>query len=229
MDFNFAPVERYNRMNRGFDATVFSPVNQLINRETFSDFPIMYGGLLFAGISGAPREAADLYWKAWQPRTGFAWAVASKTVIRGGWGRYFMNPNNDFQQTYGFSNSTSTTPSSDSNRTGIPNLISNPFPLVLKPVGASQGLLTFVGRGFNFVNSGFRLPHMDQFSLGVQRALSSRAKFEITYSGSRGNDLQTTKGFNEVEDVSFRDRCNFTLGGNPSYCDAGRANPFNNV
>ncbi len=65
--------------------------------------------------------------------------------------------------------------------------------MVLKPTGASDGLLTFVGRGFNFVNSDFRLPHIDQFSIGIQRALSSRAKF--------------------VEDASFRD-CNYMLGGN---------------
>ena len=30
-------------------------------------------------------------------------------------------------------------------------------------------------------------------------------------------------------DASFRDRCNFMLGGNPTYCDQGLANPFKNV
>ena len=229
LDFNFAPVERYNRMNRGFDPTVRSPVNDLIDRKAFPDFPTMYGGLLFAGVNGAPRDAANLYWKTWQPRAGFAYALGSKTVIRGGWGRYFLNPNNDFQQTYGFSNSTSLASSTDSSRTGIQNLIADPFPVVLKPTGAADGLLTFVGRGFNFVNSDFRLPHIDQFSLGIQRAVSSRARFEITYAGSRGYDMQTTKVFNEVEDASFRDACNFMLGGTPSYCDAGLPNPFKNV
>ena len=34
-DFNTPPTERFNRMNRGFDANVASPVNQLINRQTF--------------------------------------------------------------------------------------------------------------------------------------------------------------------------------------------------
>jgi len=204
-------------------------VNQLIDRKAFPDFPTMYGGLQFAGVNGQPRTAANLYTNTWQPRAGFAYALTPKTVIRGGWGRYFINPNNDFQQTYGFSNSTSLSASTDSNRTGISNKIADPFPRVLTPDGASQGLLTFVGRGFNFVNSDFRLPYSDQFSVGIQRAVSARAKFEISYSASRGKDLQSTKVFNEVDDASFRDRCNFMLGGNPSYCDAGLPNPFKNV
>ncbi|MBI3208797.1 MAG: carboxypeptidase regulatory-like domain-containing protein [Candidatus Solibacter usitatus] len=229
VDFNFPPNERYNRMNRGFDAEVLSPVNTLIDRQAFPDFPIMHGGLRFAGVDGQPRQAANLDWKTWQPRIGFAYALGSRTVIRGGWGRYFMNPNNDFQQTYGFSNSTSLTASTDSNRTGTPSKIADPFPVVLKPDGSSKGLLTYAGRGFNFVNADFRIPHIDQFSFGIQRAVGNRAKFEITYAGSRGNTLQTTKGFNEVDDGTFRDRCNFMLGGNPSFCDAGILNPFRNV
>ncbi len=101
--------------------------------------------------------------------------------------------------------------------------------MILTPDCASQGLLTFAGRGFNFVNADFRLPHVDQFSLGTQRSLAKRMMFEITYAGSRGADLQTTKGFNEVDDASFRDRCNYMLGGNPGYCDAGLSNPFKNL
>ncbi len=229
LDFNFAPNERFDRMNRGFDAEARSPVNDLIDRQAFPDFPVMCGGLRFAGVDGQPRTAADLYANTWQPRLGFAYALTRRTVIRGGWGRYYMNPNNDFQQTYGFSNSTSLSASTDSNRTGVAAKIENPFPKVLTPEGSSQGLLTFVGRGFNFVTGNFKLPLMDQFSFGVQRAVSSRAKFEISYSASRGRDLQTTKGFNEVDDTSFRDRCNFMLGGNPSYCDQGLPNPFKNI
>ncbi len=228
-DFNYSPNERFNRLDRGFDAEALSPVNELIDRKAFPDFPQMYGGLRFAGVDGAPRTAANLYKNTWQPRAGFAYALTAKTVIRGGWGRYYINPNNDFQQTYGFSNSTALSASNDSNRTGIPNKIADPFPRVLTPDGSSQGLLTFVGRGFNFVNADFRLPYTDQFSFGIQRAISARAKLEISYSANRGKDLQNTKVYNDVEDASFRDRCNFMLGGNPAYCDQGLANPFRNV
>jgi hypothetical protein len=229
MDFNGAPAERFNRMNRGFDAEVHSPINEMIDRAAFPDFPVMRGGLRFAGQDGMPRNAANLYKRTWQPRLGLAYALNRKTVLRGGWGRYFMNPNNDYHQNYGFSNSTSLTSSTDSSRTGIPSLIENPFPIVLKPEGSSMGLATFVGRAFNFVNRDFRVPHMDQFSFSIQRAVSARARFEITYAGSRGGDLQNTRAFNDVDDPAFRERCNFMAGGNPSYCDQGQPNPFRNI
>ncbi len=228
-DFNYSPNERFNRMNRGFDAEALSPVNELIDRKTFRDFPVMYGGLRFAGVDGEPRTATELYRNTWQPRAGFAFALTRTTVIRGGWGRYYINPNNDSNQTYGFSNSTSLSASTDSNRTGIPDKIADPFPRVLTPEGSSQGLLTFVGRGFNFVNTGFKLPYSDQFSFGIQHAVTARARLEISYSANRGKHLQNTKVYNDVEDASFRDRCNFMLGGSPAYCDQGLANPFKNV
>ena len=226
IDLNSPPTERFNRMNRGFDMTVVNPIDSLIDRTKFPGFPTLYGGLQFAGQNGLPRTAASLYWKTFQPRLGMALSLGHKMVLRGGWGRYYMNPNNDFQQTYGFSNSTGFSASNDGNRTGIPNSINDPFPTVLTPRGTADGLATYAGRGFNFVNSQFRIPHTDQFSVALQRGLGSRAKLEIAYTGSRGRDLQTTKGFNEVGDSSFRDQCNFALGGNPSYCDAGLTNPF---
>lgn len=228
-DFNYPPNERYNRMNRGFDPDVISPVDSMIDRKAFPDFPTIRGGLLFAGENGLPRTAADLYKKTWQPRVGAAYAITRKTVLRGGWGRYYMNPTNDFQQNYGYTQATSGSWSTDSNRTGIPDRISNPFPVVLKPRGSADGLLTYVGRSFNFVNTKFEIPHVDQFSFSIQRAVTARSRWEITYSGSRGKRLQTTKPFNDVEDASFRDGCNFMLGGNRNYCDAGLPNPFRNL
>ncbi|HKA00904.1 MAG TPA: carboxypeptidase-like regulatory domain-containing protein [Candidatus Solibacter sp.] len=224
-DLNMPPNERFNRLNRGFDPKANNPVDQIIDREKFPDFPALRGGLRFAGVDGAPRSAADLYLKTLQPRAGFAYALTRRTVLRGGWGRYFLNPNNDYLQTIGFSVSTPLVSSSDGSRTGIENRINDPFPTVLRPQGSALGPLTFLGRGFNFVNSSFEIPYVDQFSFGVQRALTSRSRLDVAYSANRGRRQQNSKVFNEDE-VEFRDRCNFMLGGNPVYCDAQVPNPF---
>ena len=56
-DFNTPPTERFNRMNRGFDPNVVSPVNQLINQQQFPGYSVK-GGLLFAGVNGQSRAAA---------------------------------------------------------------------------------------------------------------------------------------------------------------------------
>ncbi len=226
MDFNVPPHERFDRMNRGFDAGFHSPINEMIDRAQFSDFPEIKGAMRFAGLNGTPRGAANPYRKAIQPRFGFAYAINSKTVLRGGFGRSYVNPNNDYLQTNGFSLTTPLVFSTNESRSPVNNKIEDPFPTGIQiPYGNALGPLAYTGRGFNFVNANFQPPHVHSFSLGFQRAISSRSKFELTYSGSRGIRTQNTKVFNE-DDASFRDRCNFALGGNPTYCDQQLPNPF---
>ncbi|MBL8219815.1 MAG: TonB-dependent receptor [Bryobacterales bacterium] len=228
-DFNIPPAERFNRMNRGFDPDVPNPVNEMIDRAAYPDAPKITGGMRFAGIDGVPRHAADIFGQAIQPRIGIAYALNSKTVLRGGWGRYFLNPNNDYLQTNGYSQSTPYAFSGDEGRTAVNQKLSDPFPNGIRvPAGSLRGPLSYVGQGFNFVNSRFEIPHTNQFSFSVQRLLSSRSRLEIAYSANRGQRLQTSRTFNE-DDPDLRDRCNFMLGGAPTYCDAGLPNPFFNL
>ena len=229
-DLNMPPIERYNRMNRGFDPNVISPANAFINPELYPymKFPIR-GGLNFAGSGDTPRRAADTYMHTYQPRIGLAYALTKRTVLRGGWGRYFINPNNDYLQTTGFSQTTSMNASGDSNRTALSGLLVDPFPVINQPVGNTKGLLTFAGNGFSFVNTKFKIPHVDSFSLEVQHAVTSRARFTLAFVGSRGYQLQTSKSLNE-DDSSIRDQCNYLLGAtSQTLCTTNLNNPFRNV
>jgi hypothetical protein len=230
-DANLPPVERYNRMNRGFDKDVISPVDSMIDHASFPyiQFPIR-GGMRFAGADGQPRGAAESYLKTVQARIGVAYTLGKKTVIRGGWGRYYINPNNDYLQNVGYNASTSLNVSPDSNRTAFPNLLSDPFPVINQPVGNRSGLMTFAGNGFNFVNGHFEIPHVDQFSVEIQRAISSRSRFSLAYVGNRGRRLQSSKAFNDDDDGSIRDQCNYLLGAtSQTLCTAGLTNPFRNL
>lgn len=225
-DFNIAANERYNRLNRSFAANLVNPANGLIDRTSFPGFPELRGGLLFAGVNGVPRLAADIRKFNIQPRFGAAYQIGSKLVLRGGWGRYFVNPNNDYLQTNGFSVSTPFLSSLDGGRTPIYGSLSNPFPSgALLPPGSSLGPLTFLGRGFNFVNPNFKIPHVNQFSFGFQYQLPWQSTLEMSYVGNRTKNLQTTRPFNEPS-LSMRQRCNLMEGGNPFYCDERLPNPF---
>jgi hypothetical protein len=225
-DFNLPPTERYNRMNRGFDPSAASPVDQLVDRQQFPGYPAVKGGLRFAGVNGQPRAAADTYMRAVQPRFGFAYRLKEKLVLRGGWGRYYLNPSNNYIQSIGFSTTTPLVTSLDGGRTPIPNLINNPFPTgLLLPRGPSAGLLTNLGQNLTVVNGGFTLPHMDQFSFGLQYQLPGNAKLEVSYVGSRGSNLESSEPINNIP-LSLRQQCDAWEGGSAAYCQALIPNPF---
>jgi len=225
-DFNVPANERFNRLNRGFDLNVVNPVDKMIDRTAFPSLPTLKGALLFAGVNGQPRQAANTYMRAIQPRIGFAYQITSKLVMRGGWGRYYMNPSNSYLQNTGFSYQTPMVNSLDGGRTGIPNLIANPFPSGLQlPPGASLGALSYVGRSISYVNPDFRLPYISHFSLGFQYELPWRAKVEVSYVGNRGSDEQTNASVNYYS-ADLRKQCYLIEGGNPLYCDQRVPNPF---
>ncbi len=145
-DFNLPPVERFNRMDRGFSPTQPNPVSALVNQTNFPGYSVT-GGLLFAGVNGQPRGAADTYMKAIQPRFGAAYKVSNKLVLRGGWGRYYINPSNTYIQSSGFNTSTPLVSSNDGGQTQIPNLINNPFPSgLLLPVDPCSARRPLSGR-----------------------------------------------------------------------------------
>jgi hypothetical protein len=225
-DVNVAPNERYDRLNRSFDANVTNPANALVDRTLFPNLPQLKGGLLFAGVDGVERIAGDIDWNNIQPRLGFAYLLREKLVMRGGWGLYFVNPNNDYLQFNGFQVTTPVINSLDGGRTPIEGVLSNPFPNgITVPAGAAGGASTFLGRGFNYVNPGFQIPYVHQFSLGFQYQLPSDSKLEVSYVGNRTLKLQTNRPFNEP-DLAFRQQCNPLEGGNPVFCNQGLPNPF---
>ncbi|PYV12178.1 MAG: TonB-dependent receptor, partial [Acidobacteria bacterium] len=221
-DLNGPIRERFDRENRGFDPNVVNPVSSSLTGLTVK------GGIGFVGINGNPRTPWDWDKNNIQPRAGFAYSLGEKTVLRGGFGQYYMNPTGTGFQT-GFSVSTPYVSSPDGGRTPFYNL-ANPFPQgVTQPPGSSQGLQTFLGRGPSYSSIGYSVPYIWQFSFGIQRQLPWETKLEASYVASRGRQLQTSwTGVNEPPD-SFRKLCDVSRGGNASYCNDLLPNPFFNI
>ncbi|HEX9000560.1 MAG TPA: carboxypeptidase regulatory-like domain-containing protein [Blastocatellia bacterium] len=227
-DANLPGVERYNRLNYGFDTTTTNPANARINRSQLINGTQILGGLGFAE-DGQAAVKSD--YNNFQFRFGFAYNIFDKTVLRGGYGRYYVNPvgapgypNN------GFSIQTPFVSSADSNRTPIANSLNNPFPNgVLRPAGSSLGLETFLGLGFSYSDPNFKVPNVDNYSLGIQRQLPWNVAAEISYVGSRTRDAQSQfNGINEPS-LAFREQCDATKSGNRNFCDALLPNPFRGV
>jgi len=196
-DYESAPTERYNQQNRGFAFDQTSPLQALIaNRPGVAECPScanLRGGLLFAGVKGQERGAFDKDYNNLQPRVGAAYRLFEKTVLRGGYALFYL-PQAEFGGTTGYSISTPVVATTGGGLNAfLPSVsISNPFPGgLLQPVGSSLGLLTQAGTGVTFNLPTRRIPKTHQYSFGVQHQLPWQLRLDVSYAGSRSQDLLT--------------------------------------
>jgi hypothetical protein len=217
-DFNSPVSEEQDRLNYAFDTTLINPVSALVGQQVL-------GGVRFAGVDGNPERPWKYDKDNYQVRVGGAFQINDKTVLRAGYGKYFLNPTAE-SFLNGFSQSTPIITSTDGGRTPT-YALANPWPDgILEPPGSSLGALTFLGRGPGFSNPDFIVPNVHQFSAGVQRELPWQIALEATYVGSRSYDMQSQwNGFNEPS-LDFVRQCDITQGGSRSFCDALLPNPF---
>ncbi len=169
--------ERNDFFTVGFDRTAASPL-----KVPGMD---LKGGLLYAGVNGAPTAQTDTFHK-FAPRVGFAYALNDKMTIRGGYGIFYAPPIFNFSITglgaLGFSAITTVSPGAT---------FANPFPNGLnKPIGNSLGLLTNVGDVIHYVDQDRDAAYVQQFSLDVQRELPFGITTTLSYIGSKGTKLQ---------------------------------------
>jgi len=205
-DYESPVTERYNRLVRGFAFDQANPLSdQVKNAPGVSECPAcanLNGGLLFAGVGGAPRALFEPDHHDFQPRLGFAYRWRDKTVFRGGYGRYYMATTQFGNQT-GFFNNTSYIANDLGGRVGVPetsvNKFSNPFPngLVASP-GASLGLMTQVGQGISFDDPNRTVPYIYMYNFGVQRQITPNLTIDLTYVGSQVRRLPVGRGINEI-------------------------------
>ncbi len=195
-DMNMAPTERFDRANRGFFADAVNPISNRVDKTRFPGFQVK-GGIGFAGVNGLSRSPYNNDFRTIQPRIGGAYQLNLKTVMRAGYGRFYVSPaSRGF--TNGFSIQTPYVSSTDAGRTPANN-ISNPFPQgVLQPPGTSLGLETFLGQSPSFSNAAFRTPYVHQVSFGLQRQLPFNMLVDASYVGSRTRKAAASKPFNEL-------------------------------
>ncbi len=213
--------DRFNHQIIGFDATTTTALA--------AGGPQVRGGLLFADANN--RLAYKRDWNNFAPRAGYAYQVASKLVIRGGWAISY-DPTADVAPTTGFSITTS--PSTSVADAGIVPLttsgcsgascgmLSNPFPTgILQPMGSSRGLLTNAGSSISYIWPERAVPYSHTFSTGIQYQLPFRSVLQVSYNGRRARNLTTSRNLNSVTYEQY-----MTNGSNLTASSTQVTNPY---
>lgn len=181
-----------NRQTVGFDQSATNPIDALVPKAgTPLAGRTIRGGLIFAGVGGAPEEQGDLPAITVAPRVGATYAANPNTVLHAGYGVFYApwqyNATNHGQ--IGFARATSLSQSSA--ELDVPlTTVDNPFPGGLQPpFGSSLGLLTGVGGDINFVDQNKGAPIVHQYSVDMQRELPGEMAVTVGYMGATGRDL----------------------------------------
>ena len=174
---------------------------------TLPGFPLK-GGLMYAGVDGNPTHQWNPPPIKLGPRLGFAYSLNAKTVLRGGfavfWAPYAIPLGTGASEigTYGYTAVTNLSASVDG-ITPPEATASNPFPQgILDPVGNANGRLQNIG-GDVYFNDQYRdSPHINKWSLDLQRDIGRKVAAKVGYVGSRGSNLPIGGTLNSVININ---------------------------
>jgi hypothetical protein len=185
--------ERDNQISVNFDQTAINPLNStvsFVDPITKQPRPIL-GGLVFAGVNGAPTVQGHQPAVKPAPRAGVVYSFDERTVLRGGWGLYFSPWNYAAAGTTGWGQIGYSATTLVPQPSGVPTVtMSNPFPNgLVQPTGNSLGLLTGTGGDVYFIDPTKGAPRVQQYSVDLQRELPAGISVSIGYTGLTGTNI----------------------------------------
>lgn len=186
-------MEKNNQISVAFDQKAVGPLNgqvPLLDPLTGQSRQIL-GGLVFAGVNGAPRVQGNQPAVKVAPRGGVVYALNEKTFLRGGYGLYFSPWNYPAAGTTGWGQIGYSATTLLQQPQGVPTIsLSDPFPAgLVQPSGNSLGLLTGAGGDVYFIDPNKGAPRVQQYSVDLQRELPGKVNLSVGYTGLRGSNL----------------------------------------
>jgi len=177
--------EENNHLISEFNTAVANPLQQNVSGLQVP------GEVVYAGVNGAPTHTGSPLSVKPAPRAGFAYTVDSKTVVRGGYGIFWAPTFFNYQNTIGYSQTTTIAAPSTSNAVAPTATLANPYPNgLLQPTGNTLGGLSGIGQGITvFSPTAGSAGYVQEWSLEVQREIPQNFVITVGSLGSRGEHL----------------------------------------
>ena len=155
-------------------------------RDSIAPTPI-----LSATQAGIPQNLRYAQRTDFGPRIGFAWRLGSKTVLRGGYGRFIEALSGTGLNSAWAVQSSFVGRYTNSLVNGRPlYTFPNPFPANLAQPGTESFQLASELR--------YKDPKIDQWNFTIERDLGFNTGLRVTYDGSHGHDLGLTYNANQL-------------------------------
>ncbi|HYE84981.1 MAG TPA: carboxypeptidase-like regulatory domain-containing protein [Vicinamibacterales bacterium] len=182
--------EENNGLTVAFDRTLNpgGPLGNVVNPLTGQ--PIR-GGLVYAGVNGAPEHQGNPPAAKISPRLGMVYSLNPKTVVRAGYGLYWAPWNYQGVSATNYGNVGFTQDTFISQHQFFPRTsLTDPFPGGIATVrGSARGALEGVGGAIEFIDQDKKAPMIHQYSVDLARELPGNIAIGFEYVGATGRDL----------------------------------------
>ncbi|MBV8553305.1 MAG: TonB-dependent receptor, partial [Acidobacteriaceae bacterium] len=179
-------TERYNRI-LVFNTNETSPIGSQVG------MPNLKGAFDLVDSANHKSRTAFPSWNHISPRIGLSFQVDPNTVIRTGYGIFYLPvdvrwddaPHNLFINSI---NNTWVTSLADGVTPRTP--LSNPFPNGISgPPGRNQAFINVQGNGLSAPLGNYLAPYVQQWNFDIQHQFAGATLVDIAYAGSKGTHL----------------------------------------
>ena len=207
-----------DRMAVGWAGTTPFPIQVSAARPDGSPLRLS-GGLIYAGVNGAPTWQGASDRRHLSPRASASLSLGDRTILRGGYG-IFRAPQQGISAseigtgTRGYNVTTNLVTTLENRFVPCSTCsLTNPFREgITQPSGNALGVGTGVGGGVEFVDPESTPGYYHRYSIELQRELLDRWSVNVGYTGATGRNLAVGGSSGSFVDVNQLDPRYLAMG-----------------